>query len=56
MGASAQYDHCHDYVNDSIKVVNNFLVTASAATAANSLNLSSVEITNREAVMKMRLE
>jgi len=48
MGAPAQYGHCHDYINDSIKDVNNFLVTASAATAANSLNLSSVEITNKE--------
>ena len=35
-------------VNDSIEDVNDFLVTASAATAVNSLELSSAEITVRE--------
>jgi len=35
-------------VNDSIKDVNDFLVTASSATAVNSLELSSTEIADRE--------
>jgi len=35
-------------VNDSIEDVNDFLVTASAATTVNSLELSSAEIADRE--------
>jgi len=35
-------------VNDSIEDVNDFLVTASAATAVNSLELSSAEIADRK--------
>jgi len=35
-------------VNDSIRDVNDFLVTASAAAAVNSLELSSAEIADRE--------
>ena len=35
-------------VNDSIEDVNDFLVTASAAAAVNSLELSSAEIADRE--------
>ena len=35
-------------VNDSIQDVNDFLVTASAAAAVNSLELSSAEIADRE--------
>jgi len=35
-------------VNNSIEDVNDFLVTASAATAANSLELSSAEIADRK--------
>jgi len=35
-------------VNDSIEDVNDFLVTVSAATAVNSLELSSAEIADRE--------
>jgi len=34
--------------NDSIEDVNDFLVTASAATTVNSLELSSAEIADRE--------
>ena len=37
----------HD-VNDSIEDVNDFLVTASAAAAVNSLELSSAEIADKE--------
>ena len=35
-------------VNDSIKDVNDFLVTASADTAVNSLELSTAEMTDRK--------